>query len=206
MTIEKLVVSALVSFINSNFGEKLEAQKDKALTQLKALFERYALTLVPDGTIAKGKGSKATAHNIDEDKYIRVECKNVKCPTMIKPVYATQPTRFLCWVIVPDTNRITKLEELESFMLFYQASTIKKHDDFELASSALAARQAGEDIRNNAAQKTIRMEGKEENLQKFAAPFIALPENIWITVRPSLMDSDADAVSYIEEKRSELQS
>jgi hypothetical protein len=206
MGIDKNTLNTIVSFINSNFGGFAEEQRDKALTSLKALFERHNLTLVPDGTIAKAKGAKSVAHNTDEDKYIRVENKSVKCPTLIKAVQAKNPSRLLCWITVPDSNRTVGEAELESFASYYLPSVIKKHDDFTAARNAWAARQCGEDIRNNQAQKAVRIEGKEEDLQKFSAPFIALPESIWLTVRPSLQSSNADALSYIEEKRSELQS
>jgi hypothetical protein len=205
MSLAKNLIDVLVSFVAVNFAsEKLQAQKDKALNSLKALFEKFEFVLVADGTTSKTKGAKSTAHNVDEAKYLRVTKKGMDCAILVKPVYASQPVRFLGWVVVPDSNRIVKQADLEDFLLCFQASSVKKHDEAEQAILSASARQIGEDIRNNSAQKWLRKEAQADNLKKIASPFLNLPNEQWALVRSSVaLGMGEETAEFIDDMRSE---
>jgi hypothetical protein len=208
--VTKQIVDFLVAFLVSTLVDGYESYRDKGLSALKLLFEKHSLSLVADSTPTKGKGNKGVAHNTFDDKYIRVSAPNVNCPTLIKPVTAKKREALLGFVIVPDSDRVDSLEQLESFALHYLGKAIKRHEQFVSLCVASTARQIGEDIRNNFAGKEVRKAKQAEDQEKKIKAYANMPASAWEAYRNAVVASDDDEdmnfVELVEEYKAEHKS
>jgi len=195
---EKLI-SFLRSFVDQNFTGETSQFATVAFSALSRLFAKWELTPLSDSAKPSGKGGKSVSHNTDETGHIRVARKDLSCPLVVKPIVSDKV--LLGYEVVSDSNRVSSIDEMVSFLEVFEGKVIKKHDDANKAIASLASRESGKDRTNNARQRLLRQaEIARTNAEKLQI-FKELPDATWQSVRPGLVLIDEDFVEMVDDAR-----
>ena len=214
--ITEFIRSAFVSYTGEKNGDytPYAEQAEKALV---AEIDNGGFQPIKSRPADKlAKGARTTSHNKKARFYFLVAKDGCSCPILFKPVYTGKGSdrAFLRWILVPDSDCIISESELVSFHECFNADLRgKARGDILTRIIADSARQAAEDISNNARQKGANAlaDAVEHNnvLTAMTAPYMLMSDEDWnnigkrmVAAMPTIAGvSGSDLLAYVESKR-----
>jgi hypothetical protein len=220
MSLSKNDLALLTDFVTATFVDVKDQNgnieiadskfQESAFRMLKNLCEMHSFVVLKDDAPAKlAKGNNSTTHNSDDDKYVRVEKKGMKCPLLVKPIFSKKPQRLLLrFIVVPDTSRLGANDTpLREYLPVFNPKMVKRFDgNLDKLLVVAASITIGMQTRNNAAQceKQKLAKSVEELilLKKQAKMYVRLSDKEWQAERAEcLADFSEDFVLFIEDQR-----
>lgn len=200
---QEILVAILVFFgINEKQAKKLEGKSKDAFDLLCKVF--LTNPNIEPATQAENAETTSkhttTAHNSDSTKYFEIRDKRIpEVPLRLQPVESKDS--ILTYAVVMDSEKISDLRKIKKFAEIYMAKTLKSKKTFASLVSTLTCRQANEDIINNTRQKENNKRKDRTTNETLAAPFISLPEEIWQTIRTTMIVKSEELCEVIDELR-----
>ncbi len=220
--IAKKVLDFLIAFCAKVFVDSSEGKfarfADDAIARLQEHFAEHGLTLSTRKREIKKKEGRTTSHNRKERFYILTEKAGVECPLITKPVYTGKGDKksLLCWVTIPDSEMVSSLAELVSYVRGFLADVEgKSKGEIETVCIANSARQFGEDVANNIRQKGAKALAsaieKSKVVCALIAPYLIMDESLFTSSAVPLLKAmpeidgitGEELLAYVLQQRAE---
>jgi hypothetical protein len=202
--LSKDVKVALNSYLKISDKEISEEQK-RQFNMLSNLFFEFPTLSIAVFKDAKEKTatSTTTSHNSPADKYLKVRDSRIsEIPLMIQPVVSEK--KVLAYIINLDSSKFDKLIYAKRFLETFSPKTLDNKNTFQCFVNSTVVRQLNEDRNNNKRQQEVNKSKSYESNKLLADPFIAMTEDVWKAIRPSMLSKMAEVVEIIDSERERI--